>query len=481
MSQIEELRQIIVGDNAEQLSELKERIESIEARTKDVAEVLPPAIEAGIKQNDRLIDAFKTPVSETLKRTIRTEPTVYAEILYPVMAPSIRRAISQAISSLLATINQTTASATSVKGLGMRLESMRTGVPYAELALRRSIVYRVEHVYLIDRDTGLTIAECAAQGSGSLDSDAVSAMFSAIQSFVQDSFSHKEDDRLTDLKVGAHNVWVAHGAKAMLACVIYGNAPESLKTQLYDTLDTVRTDYALPLAAFDGDASGFAGIQQYLEPLLQLRLKEDVPREAKSGIGSVVLMGALLLTAGYFIYQWFDGKSKLNVVEHYLKQTPGVVVTTAFWQDDKITVEGLKDPDALLPYKVLAAHDIEPNLLDLKTIPFRSLESEMELQRFSNELDLPDEVSLENKQGRLVLAGEAPVLWLLGNDARLRQLAADKRLDISELTASEGSVRAYVVAQFEDASASIINRLIEQSVGKPWVEVSVGSITQLPN
>jgi len=129
----------------------------------------------------------------------------------------------------------------------------------------------------------------------------------------------------------------------------------------------------------------------------------------------------------------------------------------------------------------LAAHDIEPDLLDLKTIPFRSLESEMELQRFSNELDLPDGVSLENKQGRLVLAGEAPVLWLLGNDARLRQLAADKRLDISELTASEGSVRAYVVAQFEDASASIINRLIEQSVGKPWVEVSVGSITQLPN
>ena len=39
MSQLEELRQIIVGADAEKLAELKERIENIESRTKDVLEV----------------------------------------------------------------------------------------------------------------------------------------------------------------------------------------------------------------------------------------------------------------------------------------------------------------------------------------------------------------------------------------------------------------------------------------------------------
>jgi len=41
MSQIDELRQIIVGDNSELLNELKDRVESIDRRTRDVSEVLP--------------------------------------------------------------------------------------------------------------------------------------------------------------------------------------------------------------------------------------------------------------------------------------------------------------------------------------------------------------------------------------------------------------------------------------------------------
>ena len=53
MSQIEELRRILVGDNAEHLSELKDRVENIETRTKDVAEVLAPAIDIGINEGDK--------------------------------------------------------------------------------------------------------------------------------------------------------------------------------------------------------------------------------------------------------------------------------------------------------------------------------------------------------------------------------------------------------------------------------------------
>ena len=151
MSQIDELKQILLGDNSEKLSQLQERLENIDARTRDVAQVLAPAINQGIADNDDLIDALREPVSESLKQAIRVDPAEYANILYPAIAPSIRLAISQAISSLLVTINQTIESATTVSGLGARFESIRTGVPYAELLLRRSLLYRVEHIYLIDR------------------------------------------------------------------------------------------------------------------------------------------------------------------------------------------------------------------------------------------------------------------------------------------------------------------------------------------
>jgi len=68
MSQIEELRQIIVGDDADTLRDLKERIENIEKRTKDVAEVLPGAINERIRKDSKLL---KKQLERSRKLTVR--------------------------------------------------------------------------------------------------------------------------------------------------------------------------------------------------------------------------------------------------------------------------------------------------------------------------------------------------------------------------------------------------------------------------
>jgi len=441
MSQIEELRQIIIGGSAEELDDLKNRLENVERRTTDVAEVLSPAIDIEFRESGaKLVRSLQKPVSMGLKRAIRAEPKEYAEILYPVMAPSIRRAIAQALSSMMITINRTIESATSVKGIRTRINSFRTGIPYAQLAFRQSLLYRVEHVYLIDRETGMLIDEVSAADSQSLDSDAVSAMFSAIQSFVQDSFSNDASARLTDLRVGDHNVWVAHGPKVMLACVIIGDAPESLKAELYDALDYIRTEYATPLIEFDGDNRDFEGVTGFLEPLLQLQLKDD--EVTNSGGVNRVLLGllAVALLTGFFTYQWFDRSRKVSTVEHYLRQAPGIAATNVYWENDQIVIEGLKDPDAKIPFGSLASNQLNQDKLRFKMIPFRSLEVDMELQRFREEMDLPRGVYLSSRNGRVYLYGEAPIVWLSDNDARIRQLFADRRLDISNLSASFESV-----------------------------------------
>ena len=291
MSQLDELRQIIIGSDAEVLQELKDRIEDIDKRTKDVAEVLPDAIDERISVDGRLVDSLKEPVFTGLKEAIRNEPDTYAEILYPVMAPSIRRSISQAISSMLITINQTIESATTAQGLKLRLEAIRTGVPYAQLILRKSAPYKVEHVYLIDRNTSLLIDEMHSPDSVSLDGDAVSAMFSAIQSFVQDSYSQDESSRLTDFKseqqTENHNTWIVHGPHMMMACVILGDAPESVREKLYDTLDLIHVNYANESANYDGDSSTFVGVENYLEPIVQLNSKQEISDDKDDGLSLI--------------------------------------------------------------------------------------------------------------------------------------------------------------------------------------------------
>lgn len=462
MSQLDELRHIIVGDNSEQLAELKDRIQDVERRTLDVAEVLSPAIDKQVASgNLSLADSLQAPVSMGLKRAIRSEPEEYAEILYPVMAPSIRRAISQAISSMMVTINRTIESATTVQGLSLRYESLRTGIPYAELALLRTILYRVEHLYLIHRETGMAIASLHANDTETLDSDAVSAMFSAIQSFVQDSFSQDETSRLTDLKVGEQTVWVAHGARAMLACVIRGDAPESLKSELYDTLDVVRSKFANQIVEYDGDLTHFDGVDDYLRPLLQSELKgaeqvgadeSGAPQSGSRSIGATLLSMMLVGLVLFLFAQWFTSKSQVATVEHFLRETPGIAATDVYWDDGKLVIEGLQDPDAIIPYDTFRSYDIDRDELQFNMIPFRSLEVDMEIQRFRNELDLAEGVQLAVVNDVIQLYGEAPLKWLVDNDARIRQLAADRRLSIHRLSASQRSVKNMLRASFPGAN-----------------------------
>jgi len=481
MSQIEELREILVGGNAEEIAKLRERINNLDQRTRDVSEVLAPAIEAGIESGSELIDSLTVPVSQSLKRAIRAEPDNYAEILYPVMAPAIRRSISQAISSLMVTINQTMASATSVEGIGLRVQAWRTGVPYGQLALRKSLKYRVEHVYLIDRESGMMVTELGVEESGALDSDAVSAMFSAIQSFVQDSFSQSDDDRLTDLKVGEYNVWVAHGRKLMLACVIDGDPPESLKSEMYDTLDGIRSDFANAIEDYSGDSSAFEGVEERLHPLLQSQLKESPDEEdadAEFTLKSAVIYALALAVLAYLVYGWVTAYAQLRTTEHYLEQTPGFAVSKTYWDDDELVVEGLQDPDAQIPYETLKAHDIDAAQLSFKTIPFRSLETNMEMQRFTNELAPPEPLEFKVVDGKIQLAGNAPIAWLLKHDVRLRQLATDHRLQIGQLSASESSVEDYIATYYAGEKASAGEQVRESLVNEPWLKVATRNITQ---
>ena len=459
MSQIDELRQIIVGDNAELLDELKQRIESVEQRTKDVAEVLPGAIEDRLDTDNRLVDSFKKPVSIGLKQAIRTEPDAYAEILYPVMAPSIRRAISQAISSMIATINQTIQSATSAQGIALRVESWRTGVPYGQLMLQRSLLFRVEHIYLIDRETSMCLREAQALGVHSLDGDAVSAMFTAIQSFVQDSFANDSSERLTEFKSDQFKVWITHGSSMMLACVISGDAPESLRQSMDDTLDDIHVEFANESADFNGDTSTFEGVEEHLNPLLQLQMKEDVDsivKKEKKGPGPWIV--GLLFSLGLIaiLLMSFHRYSQLKTVEHFMREAPGIALTDAYWDGGQIVVEGLQDPDAEVPFAKLSNQGVDSDKVLLKTIPFRSLEFGMELQRFKKEFALPDGVQFGVNGQQISLYGQSPLQWLLDNDVRLRQLSADRRIDISNLSASLVSVTDRLEKDFNEDDLSNI-------------------------
>ncbi len=118
--------------------------------------------------------------------------------------------------------------------------------------------FEVRHVFLIDRESGIQIEQVTANDVVVLNGDAISAMFSVIQSFVQDAFSRDSSSRLTDLTVGDFSICVAHGSKLMLVCVVEGEMPKQMKSELDLTLRVIESQIN-GMEAQDGFASATLG------------------------------------------------------------------------------------------------------------------------------------------------------------------------------------------------------------------------------
>ena len=106
-----------------------------------------------------------TVLDEALAVSIRKNRTRIAEALAPTMGPAIRRAIAETLRTMVESFNQVLQHSLSARALRWRVEAWRTGRPFAEVVLSHSLVYRVEQVYLVHRDTGLLLHHVAADAA----------------------------------------------------------------------------------------------------------------------------------------------------------------------------------------------------------------------------------------------------------------------------------------------------------------------------
>lgn len=445
MSELAELRKIIIGEQADQLESIKERLEQFTLRSNDVAEILPEAIS---QANDQRGIDIGTALSATIKTSIEKDRQGFADIFYPVLAPSIRLMVASMIRSFSESMNQTLESATSLQGLKWRFESMRTGVPYPELAIRRSLEYRVEQVFLIQPETGLLIEHVLNEDVQGIDSDAVSGMLTAIQNFVTDSFDAKSGEHLTNLQVGELKVWMVHGPQALIACVIRGDAPNALRGQIIDILDQIHIKYATELSEFDGETN-IAIFHDEIEPCLQLKLKDYEIGQSKTSRMALLLFLALLLGIVYWLWSGFDKNRIRNESSSLLAQTPGVLATDIFWNDDKLNIVGLMDPIAELPWEELTAIGLEPEQARLEMKKFRSLEPTILSKRIRNRYEFPQALKIDLDQ-----VGDITVAQLSGelSYGEYRNIitkttgitGADVKFDTTKMTYQDNTFTEYI-------------------------------------
>ncbi|CAH2408846.1 OmpA family protein [Mesorhizobium escarrei] len=413
------LRQLLVGREISELSRVTHLLDEPEQLASAVGGVLPSA--AARAPYAQLGEALAPAVERAVQRSIQKSPRTLTDILYPVFLPAIRKSIGEKIDQTFQSLNETLRHIFTWHGLKWRFEAWRTGASFSEVVLKHSLVYRVEHVFLINRNSGLLIAHVTAENATSEDPQLISSMLSAIQDFVKDSFNEKEQSGLDTIRFGELRLWSEVGPFATLVAVIRGNPPEELHEIVRDVLFRIHDEYSQALEQFDGDSSQLAGIETQLQTCVELK-QED----SNQGFPWLVVAAVLLVlipAGGWFFLSWQSGQRWQAYVSR-IEAQPGIIVAQQTASDGQFFISGLRDPLAADPQSLLSGTQVDPARVHSHWQFYQSLEPEFVLKRLTASLAPPKSVRLAIVEDRIVAEGEAPDTWIDRARAAARQLSA---------------------------------------------------------
>lgn len=410
VEEFEELRRLLLSRERHDLDELRARLTDKERRSQDVAAILPAAVKISRERGGELAGALRPAVEHSVRESIEQRPETFVDALHPIIGPIVRRSLAESIRRLLQSLNQSLEHTFSWRGLKWRFEALRTGKSFAEVVMLRSLVYRVEQVFLIHRETSLALLHVADDPALSRDSDMVAGMLSAIQDFARDSFQTGDDSTLDEFRIGELQVWIASGRFAYLAAVIRGNPSRELRTTLEDAIDSIHTLKGSALAHFEGDPAVFESLRPELENCLRAQYAEKKSGKRPTRAWFIITVLAALLTAAVI----FAGLSRARWSRfvRQLETYPGIVVTTAQhgWLA-KSQIAGLRDAAAVDPAVVARDEGLDPARIQFDWKPYLALDDASVQRRFKQRFGVPPgaEVSLHN--GVLTLGGAPPYEW----------------------------------------------------------------------
>lgn len=405
---LDELRRLLLAPEQDRLDGLQHRLDDPDLLARDLSRVLPEAIALRLGRDRNLTRAIAPAVVDVLQDSVRKNPRMLADAFFPIIGPAIRKAIRSTLGEMVESINQVVEHTFTVRGLRWRLEAVRTGRPFAEIVLLHSLIYRVEQVFLIHRETGLLLLHIVEGSAAATDADMASAMLTAIRDFVSDTFA-TEGESVEALRVGDLNVLVEQGPRAILAVVVRGSPHPEIREVLTDELETIHLEHIEELTRFNGDSAPFETCADNLDRCLKARY--EAPRKGTSPIVWVTLVcGALLLV-------WWLGAGALDAwrwsrATQRIAQQPGIVVTDEYRSGGRYHISGLRDPLAPDPLEILTEEGIDQGLVDARWSPFQAAHPPFVVTRARALLHPPDTVTLRMANGVLTATGVADAQWI---------------------------------------------------------------------
>lgn len=350
-------------------------------------------------------DEIAEPLESKLFDRLQEQPERVSRVIMPALAPAIRQTVQRSMVNMFDASSRAIDQGLSLNSWKWRLRAWRSGKRYSEIAMMESLLFEVDDVLLIDRNSGLLIAQ-ASRSSGVKNAKVTSGMLTAIRDFVKDSFEDGDDHaELSQFRVGGRTILVEPGNKAILALAVRGAPTYDLRMKATKCLFGIHRDHlndpALSPAARNT-------IEAKLEPLLLSEQK----KMRSYGRPVLFLLAALIpLLLALAALRGKQRKATLGTLSE-LRANPGFILGSVEHKEGTFHVHGSHDPVLFEPAAALDALDLEQEQVTWHLKRHLSLEDAALEKRATLALTPPDGITLRCEDGVLHVAGSADAEWL---------------------------------------------------------------------
>ncbi len=380
---------------------------SIASKADDFPSVLKQALEQKPAQLNRQLAPT---IEGGLETSIKNNPEKITDVIFPIIGPAIRKSVNEAVKKLVQNTNTIVEHTFTPKGLKWRVQSIITGKPFSEYVLAHSLVYRIEHVFLIGKESGMLVHQLSneeiANSSGeATDSDMVSGMLTAIRSFASDAFGAQSTGGLQKMQVGGMRIWIEEGPLVYIAAVIRGEPDLNYQETLTTCIENTHKSFSPQLLkvineGYDLSEDDLDEVGDFLRPCLKSQLKNDVGKQedikqetVKAGKAKLLpwLLGVAVVIGLCFVgYSKWVANKQMNAVTQYadqLDQEPGVVVQKLNKVGDKFVIRGFLDPMTKIPPYV--GVDLKKNSIEYNWEEYLSFDLSLRKKRLISLVRLP--------------------------------------------------------------------------------------------
>lgn len=238
-NKLHQLKELLLHEDRDEIALLQEKIKQLEGiieKQEQLAYHVDPIIDKKLEEYTNDIPRKLGPtITESLKNEIANSKDAVVDALFPIIGKMIKKYIQQEFKLLSDKINSQLQKSFSFKGWRRKIKSKVSGIDEESLLINDLGTTEIQEIFIIEKNSGILKGNFSK--TNTIDKEVLSAMLTAIKSFVEDAFK-TGNDSLESIEYGLYNIHIQNFNSYYFAVVVHGVFDSAYEAKLeYELLN----------------------------------------------------------------------------------------------------------------------------------------------------------------------------------------------------------------------------------------------------